>query len=206
MPFTMFYTYVHFRKDDGKPFYVGKGSGNRHLSKVGRSVYWKNVVGKHGLDSKIMCAWQYEKDAFEHERFLIQCFRDMGFQLTNLTDGGEGASGAKRTEEQRRRYSENTWMRTERGRESMRGDKNPAKRPEVRELLSKNNVHRNPEIREKGAATFRAFGENHPSKSEKHRKLMTENNPAKRPEVRAKMAAAAKAREAAKRQSKLEQK
>lgn len=202
--FNMFYTYVHFRKDDLKPFYVGKGSGNRHLSKVGRSSHWKSVVNKHGFESKVMASWESEQDAFEHERFLISCFKDMNVKLVNLTDGGEGASGAIRTAEQKERYSQTTWKRTDRARQEMMGDLNPAKRPEVREILSNNNAHRNPEVRAKGAATFRAFGDKHPSKSEKHRAFMRDNNPAKRPDVRAKMAAAALAREAAKRQSKLE--
>ena len=151
-----------------------------------------------------MANWENESEAFEHEKFLIWCFKDMGIKLANLTDGGEGASGAIRTEEQKKRYSEKTWMRTEAGKENVRGDRNPAKRDDVRVLLSKNNAHRDPAIREKGAATFRAFGDKHPSKSEKHRKLMTENNPAKRPEVKAKIAAAAKARAEAKRLAKLE--
>lgn len=204
--FNMFYTYIHFRKDDSKPFYVGKGSGNRHLSKVGRNSHWKNIVNKHGFDSKIMASWECEQDAFEHERFLISCFKDIGIKLVNLTDGGEGASGAIRTSEQKKRYSQTTWKHTDRAKQEMMGELNPAKRLEVRKMLSENNAHRNPEIRAKGAATFRAFGDKHPSKSEKHRAFMRDNNPAKRPDVRAKMVAAALAREAAKRQSKLESK
>ena len=34
-----------------------------------------------------------EQEAFEHEKFLILCFKDMGTSLCNQTDGGEGVSG-----------------------------------------------------------------------------------------------------------------
>jgi hypothetical protein len=43
--------------------------------------------------------FEKEVDAFEHEKFLISCFRDLGFQLVNLTDGGEGSSGFRLTDE-----------------------------------------------------------------------------------------------------------
>lgn len=102
----MFYTYVHFRKDDGKPFYVGKGHGKRYLCKNDRTFYWKNVVNKHGLDAKIMAVWPTEAEAFEHEKFLIQCFRDMGINLVNMTDGGEGTSGWMPSEEWRIKKSQ----------------------------------------------------------------------------------------------------
>lgn len=89
---NMFYTYAHYRPD-GRVFYIGKGSGNRYLS-VGRSSYWKNVVAKEGgFTAEILARWPTEKEAFEHEKFLIKCFKDLGFKLCNLTDGGEGASG-----------------------------------------------------------------------------------------------------------------
>lgn len=89
----MFYTYIHFRKDDLKPFYIGKGQGRRHLVKTKRNNHWNNVVRKHGFTSEIICHWETEKEALEHEMFLIQCFKDMKIHLVNMTDGGEGTSG-----------------------------------------------------------------------------------------------------------------
>lgn len=89
----MFYTYIHFKADTHEPFYIGKGQGNRHLVKTKRNNYWNNVVSKHGFISEILCRWETEHEALEHEKLLIQCFKDIGAHLVNLTDGGEGTSG-----------------------------------------------------------------------------------------------------------------
>jgi hypothetical protein len=185
-----YYIYAHYRNDTGEVFYVGKGEGNRHKSMQGRNAYWLNIVNAHGYKVEILQHFETEDEAFEAEKALIA---ELGRKdlskglLVNMSDGGEGSSGSVRTPEQRKRYSETTWMRTEAGRASMRGDLNPAKRDDVRAILSKQNPHRDPVIRAKGAATFRALGEAHPSKSEKHRTLMRENNPTKNPVVRAKI-------------------
>lgn len=75
------------------PFYIGKGQKNRYRVKANRNNYWKNVVLKHGFDAQILCKWKTEQEAFEHEKFLIQCFKDMNYDLVNMTEGGEGTSG-----------------------------------------------------------------------------------------------------------------
>jgi hypothetical protein len=86
------------------PFYVGKGKDHRAWSKT-RSVYWHRIVKKHGLVVEILANWGNEQDAFDHEKFIISCFKDMGYKLCNLTDGGEGASGNVLNEEARRKIS-----------------------------------------------------------------------------------------------------
>ena len=185
-----FYIYAHYRNDTGEVFYIGKGEGNRHKSKQGRNPYWHNIVKAHGYKIEILEHYESEEEAFQAEQALIVELgrKDLGNGLlVNMSDGGEGASGAVRTPAQRQRYSESTWMRTEAGKASMRGDLNPAKREDVRAILSERNAHRDPAIRAKGAAAFRAMGDAHPSKSEKHRTMMRENNPVKDPEVRAKI-------------------
>lgn len=88
----MFYTYIHIRASDNKPFYIGKGCKKRAWS-LQRSVRWHRVVKKHGFHAEILCYFDKEEDAFEHERFLIKCFKDMNIDLINATDGGEGLSG-----------------------------------------------------------------------------------------------------------------
>jgi hypothetical protein len=66
----------------------------------GRNNYWDKIVAKYGRPSvQILADWGTEEEAFSHEVLLINCFRDMGYELANLTDGGDGTSGYKQTEE-----------------------------------------------------------------------------------------------------------
>jgi hypothetical protein len=93
----MFYTYAHY-KPDNSVFYIGKGRGHRAHAKDNRNQHWKNVVAKHGFKVEILSGWDKETDALLHEQFLIACFRGMGYQLANITDGGEGISGHKHSD------------------------------------------------------------------------------------------------------------
>lgn len=101
-----FYTYMHVRKDTSQPFYVGKGHGKRAFWRHGRNKHWTNIANKCGFDVVILSDWEKEKDAFDHEKLLISCFRDMGVNLVNLTDGGDGPTGQKFTEEAKQKMSE----------------------------------------------------------------------------------------------------
>ena len=93
----MFYTYAHYTPK-GRLFYIGKGQGGRSHSFYGRNILWNEVVTEFGNpDVEILANWDTEEEAFSHEVLLISCFRDMGYKLANLTDGGEGFSGFKRT-------------------------------------------------------------------------------------------------------------
>lgn len=101
-----FYTYIHMRADDGRVFYVGKGRGSRAHSQKGRNQRWMRTAAKHGLRVEVAAHWPSESEAFEHERFLIQCFRGMGAPLCNMTDGGDGISGFRHKAETRARWSQ----------------------------------------------------------------------------------------------------
>ena len=95
----MFYTYAHY-KPKGGLFYIGKGAGNRAYDMKMRNQYWHNVVAKYGNPYvEILANWNTDEEALDHEKLLISCFKDMGFKLVNLTDGGEGISGYKHTQE-----------------------------------------------------------------------------------------------------------
>ena len=92
----MFYTYAHYTPQ-GRLFYIGKGHGGRAYSFYQRGSYWENVVAKYGKpDVQILANWNTEEEAFSHEILLIDCFRELGHKLCNLTNGGEGTSGFKR--------------------------------------------------------------------------------------------------------------
>ena len=58
-------------------------------------MHWNGIVNKYGFEPKILAYWATEKEAFEHEKVLIACFKDMGYVLANKTDGGEGTSSDK---------------------------------------------------------------------------------------------------------------
>jgi len=83
----MFYTYAHIRNDTGQIFYIGKGSGRRMYRKDARNSHWHNVVAKAGYKPILLSKWKTEKDAYEHEKFLIECFSG---SLVNQSLGGDG--------------------------------------------------------------------------------------------------------------------
>lgn len=102
----MFYTYAHY-KPTGGIFYIGKGVNGRAYEMGRRNVHWKRVVAKYGNPHvEILANWNTEIEAFDHEKLLIASFRDMGVKLVNITDGGEGTSGSKHSEETKARMSE----------------------------------------------------------------------------------------------------
>ena len=95
------YTYLYLR-DDGTPYYVGKGQGRRHRRKAGRNVPVPSD------DRIIVQEFEFEYDALIAERLLIAIFgrKDQGTGiLRNLTDGGEGVSGLKHSDELKARFS-----------------------------------------------------------------------------------------------------
>lgn len=111
----LFFTYAHLRASDMAVFYIGKGLLKRITSSCNRNTHWRRTVAKHGLITQEVAAWESERDALDHEKFLIWCFRDMGVALTNLTSGGEGLSNPSK--EVREKMSQN----------------NPMKNPEIAE-------------------------------------------------------------------------
>ncbi len=98
-----FYVYVHRKKSDLVPFYVGKGHGRRawEASEKRRSPHWVNIARKHGVFVEIYRDGLTEDQAFEEEKGLILNLREVGIKLVNQTDGGEGASGVKMTDEKK---------------------------------------------------------------------------------------------------------
>lgn len=97
---TSFYVYEHIRNDTGEVFYVGKGKGDRCSNKQGRNIYWHRVVKKsNGFCVKKLIENIDEEFAFLVEIERIDKLKKLGFNLTNLTSGGEGASGLVHSKE-----------------------------------------------------------------------------------------------------------
>lgn len=90
-----YYVYTHIRLDTGKVFYVGKGKGRRAFWQNQRNKHWKAIVAKTGFDVHFVASGLTEEEAFQLEKETISYFGRVN--LANYTDGGDGASGAKRS-------------------------------------------------------------------------------------------------------------
>ena len=106
-----FYVYVLFRPN-GVPCYVGKGSGKRwqnHLYHGDCNPHLRRIIEKAGGDIPRVKIHQglTEAEAFEAERAFIAAIGRVkdGGPLVNMTDGGDGASGAIRSDETRAKMS-----------------------------------------------------------------------------------------------------
>jgi hypothetical protein len=97
-----FYTYAYLR-EDGTPYYIGKGTGRRIDNPSGKSISLPPKGRRIFLKTNLT-----EEEAFKHEIYLIALYGRKDLRtgiLYNFTDGGDGASGYKPTEETRRKLS-----------------------------------------------------------------------------------------------------
>jgi len=102
-----FYIYAHY-KTDGSVFYVGKGKGKRAYEKRGRSQLWGRTVAKHGLVVEILANNLDENIAFRMEEDFIYLYGRIDLKtgcLVNMTNGGEGKSGAICSAETKAKHS-----------------------------------------------------------------------------------------------------
>jgi hypothetical protein len=101
----IFYVYEHWRPDEGVIFYVGKGQKRRAWdAHRGRNRWHKFIFAKlkaMGIkhEVRIVQKEMSERAAFDKEVELIAYWRAQGADLVNITDGGDGPSGRKHTEE-----------------------------------------------------------------------------------------------------------
>ena len=100
---NQYYTYAYLR-EDGTPYYIGKGKGNRAYKKDRREFNPPKDKSRILILKKNLT----EEEAFRHEIYMIAVFgrKDLGTGiLHNKTDGGDGSSGAVRSEETRDKIS-----------------------------------------------------------------------------------------------------
>lgn len=108
----MFYLYRHIRHDKNEPFYIGIGrtrNYERAFRKTSRNKFWKNIVSKTTYSVEILyeCETLEEINSKEVEFIKLYGRKDLGTgSLVNLTDGGDGTVGIKKTLEQRKAISE----------------------------------------------------------------------------------------------------
>lgn len=100
-----FYVYVHRKLSDNKPFYVGKGKGKRAYKSTGRNQKWNRTANKYGYTVEIVYENLSEEEAFQLEKDTILEFNYFGYNLCNLTNGGEGLSGYKMPEDRKKLIS-----------------------------------------------------------------------------------------------------
>ncbi len=105
----IYYVYEHWRADKNECFWVGKGKENRAWD-FRRSNHYNNIVRKLSslgmcVEVRLICSGLEEADALKFEKGRIAFWRAQGINLANVTDGGEGVSGLKHTEETKKKMS-----------------------------------------------------------------------------------------------------
>jgi len=220
----MFYVYVYRDPRPNKnnqPVYVGKGTGDRDLSHWSRGSHNKpfqdflSHIKRKGLVALCERVFESEseQEAFDKEIELITIYgrRDIGTgTLFNRTDGGEGASGAVRTEEQKLnigKFSRKNWGNEQYRKKIIASQSKAQNTPEAKAIKSKNSKAMWKEQGEKIAVSITAARNTEESKAktraqskaqwenENYRAKQTANNKeiANREEVKAAKKAAAKA-------------
>ena len=101
------YVYSYLR-EDGTPYYIGKGKGNRAWKSHTR-INGTELLPKDNSRIVILIENISEEVSTNMEIFLIGYYgrKDLGTGiLRNMTDGGEGLSGHRQSEESRKKNSD----------------------------------------------------------------------------------------------------
>lgn len=222
----MFYVYVYrdprpLKK--GQPVYVGKGTGDRDLSHWSKGSHNKPFqdflahLKRKGLVSlpERVFETEVEEEAFAKEIELIALYGRRNTNtgtLFNLTDGGEGVAGMRKTDAQKAvdgKFSREHWQDPEYRAKVVAAQQAAQSTPEARAMKSENSAEAwaNPEVRAKRQVGIKRSRSTDASKAKtsaqakaqwsdpEYAAKQTANNQeiANRAEVKAAKAAAAKA-------------
>lgn len=146
-----FFTYVYYDPSRNEPIYVGKGKDDRYFHHISRTdkhplTHRLQYMKNHDIEVQIQISrLMSEAEANEKEKCLIASIgrKDQGQgPLLNLTDGGEGSSGYRHTEESRTKMSANSKNKTAEYKANMsaahKGRKNGPRSAECRAKISEN--------------------------------------------------------------------
>jgi len=180
-----FFVYVDFRGDDGKPFYVGKGT-ERRVQDLQRNELHSRIKNKHGIIRKVVFETHSEQDTFDKEVQLIQELQthiDHGNGGANFTFGGEGGVGYKFTEEQKEKMSEShkkKWENPEYRAKMLEMVKTHWEDPEFKAKMKE--VHNDLKTKKKKSEAVKKLWEDpeHREKMSESRKKMWEDPEAKK--------------------------
>ena len=176
-----FYVYFYYRNDTNDVCYIGKGCNGRVRDIKGHNTHVNRIYNKHGITWKIIKDNLTNEEALElEEEYIRHYVFDLGYSievdgyrdrqnihsLCNHDLGGNGKGISHLSKEEREKRSKN-WL----------GDKNIAKREDVRAKLSKhakeNNSFAKQDVKEKIAKKTKERM-NRPEIKEKYRKSSTE--------------------------------
>ena len=134
-----YYVYAYLRKDSLTPYYIGKGHGSRSTDKDHKVKVPTDKNRIIILETNLT-----ELGALAIERRMIRWYgrKDLGNGiLRNMTDGGDGFSGGKWNENQRRAHQNKIPWNKGIGKPKIlkglaTGDRNGAKQPNARDKIS----------------------------------------------------------------------
>lgn len=136
------------RKPNGEVFYIGIGNEKRPYVKHNRSDFWFKTVKKHGYEVEVIAEGLSWEDACELEELLILEYgrRDLGLgTLVNMTNGGDGVKGVRRSVETRKKLSESNKGKTlsvETRKKMSEAQKGPKHTAETRKKMSESHKGR----------------------------------------------------------------